>query len=95
MSDNKITIPLTLTITNWNQDAANEIARINNIDLTGCKNIEEQLNLLSNVLSLNLWYQFVCITDIYTGDKNEEIILCNTEVTIKSTGKSFPTIGII
>ena len=52
----KTTIPLTLTITNWNRDAANEIARINNIDLTGCKNIEEQLNLLSNILSLNLWY---------------------------------------
>ena len=46
MSDNKITIPLTLTITNWNQDVANKLADFNNINLTGCKSIEEQLGLL-------------------------------------------------
>ena len=45
MSDNKITIPLTLTITNWNQDVANKLADFNNINLTGCKSIEEQLGL--------------------------------------------------
>ena len=95
MSDNKTIIPMTLTVTNWKQDAANEIARINNIDLTGCKNIEEQLNRLADVLCLNLWYQFVCITDVYAGDKNEEIILCDTEVNFKSSGKRFPAIGIL
>lgn len=46
----KTTIPLTLTITNWNQDNANKIAEFNNIDLTGCKSIEEQLHCLSDVL---------------------------------------------
>lgn len=89
MSDNKTTIPMTLTITNWKQDAANEIARINNIDLTGCKTIEEQLNCLADLLYSTVWNQFVYIMG------NEEIILCDIRVTLQPTGKSFPAFGIL
>ena len=97
MSDNKITIPLKLTISNWNQDIANKIADFNNIDLTGCKSIEEQLGLLSDVLYSTVWNQFVYIIpnpEIGSEDM-VELILCDIKVELETTGKSFPAFGIV
>lgn len=93
----KTTIPLKLTISNWNQDIANKIADFNNIDLTGCKSIEEQLGLLSDVLYSTVWNQFVYIIpnpEIGSEDM-VELILCDIKVELEVTGKSFPAFGII
>lgn len=93
----KTTIPLKLTISNWNQDIANKIAYFNNIDLTGCKSIEEQLGLLSDVLYSTVWNQFVYIIpnpEIGSEDM-VELILCDIKVELEATGKSFPAFGII
>jgi len=93
----KTTIPLKLTISNWNQDIANKIADFNNIDLTGCKSIEEQLGLLSDVLYSTVWNQFVYIIpnpEIGSEDM-VELILCDIKVELEATGKSFPAFGII
>ena len=93
----KTTIPLKLTISNWNQDIANHIADFNNIDLTGCKSIEEQLGLLSDVLYSTVWNQFVYIIpnpEIGSEDM-VELILCDIKVELEATGKSFPAFGII
>lgn len=97
MSNNKITIPLKLTISNWNQDVANKLADFNNINLTGCKSIEEQLGLLSDWLYSTVWNQFVCIIqnpEINSEDMVERI-LCDIKVELEATGKSFPAFGIV
>lgn len=93
----KTTIPLTLTITNWNQDNANKIAEFNNIDLTGCKSIEEQLHRLSDVLYSSVWNQFVYfIPNPKIGAEDmSELILCDINVDFNATGKSFPAFGIV
>lgn len=96
MTDKTI-IPLTLTITNWNQDNANKIAEFNNIDLTGCKSIEEQLGLLSDALYSSVWNQFVYfIPNPKIGAEDMlELILCDIKVDFNATGKSFPAFGIV
>lgn len=93
----KNTIPLTLTITNWNQDNANKIAEFNNIDLTGCKSIEEQLHRLSDVLYSSVWNQFVYfISNPKIGAEDMlELILCDIKVDFVATEKSFPAFGIV
>lgn len=93
----KTTIPLTLTIMNWNQDAANKIAEFNNIDLTGCKSIEEQLHCLSDVLYSSVWNQFVYfVPNPKIGAEDMlELILCDINVGFVATEKSFPAFGIV
>lgn len=91
----KTTIPLTLTITNWNQDNANKIAEFNNINLTGCKSIEEQLGLLSNVLYSSVWNQFVYFIPNPKIGAEDELILCDIKVDFNAIGKSFPAFGIV